>query len=450
MIPILRASDAGELKRRVMNRSQLQNEEVSRIVKEIVARVRQEGDAALFDYTAKFDHVTMTAETVLVTKDEIARAYAAASPDFLETLREAAANIESFHRQQVHKNFVVNDKPGIVLGQKYTPIEKAGVYVPGGTAAYPSSVLMNVLPAKVAGVKEIIMVTPPGRDGSVSYPLALVAADLAGVDKIYKVGGAQAVAALAFGTESIPRVDKITGPGNIFVANAKREVFGHVGIDMVAGPSEVLVIADDSANPRYVAADLLSQAEHDPLAAAILVTDSETLAAAVQAEIARQTALLPRRDVIEKSLTAYGTIVVAPTLPDCADIANQIAPEHMELSVADPYGLLPLIENAGAIFLGHYSPEPLGDYLAGPNHVLPTSGTARFFSPLSVDDFVKKSSLICCSRAELEREGRAVWLGDDLPRSFILVGEGNAPPTVYISQLSTATLLRRMENNSFE
>ena len=365
MIPILRASDAGELKRRVMNRSQLQNEEVSRIVKEIVARVRQEGDAALFDYTAKFDHVTMTAETVLVTKDEIARAYEAASPEWLDAMREAARRITAFHEKQKQNTW------------------------------------LNF---------EIIMVTPPGRDGSVSYPLALVAADLAGVDKIYKVGGAQAVAALAFGTESIPRVDKITGPGNIFVANAKREVFGHVGIDMVAGPSEVLVIADDSANPRYVAADLLSQAEHDPLAAAILVTDSETLAAAVQAEIARQTALLPRRDVIEKSLTAYGTIVVAPTLPDCADIANQIAPEHMELSVADPYGLLPLIENAGAIFLGHYSPEPLGDYLAGPNHVLPTSGTARFFSPLSVDDFVKKSSLICCSRAELERVSEQVML----------------------------------------
>lgn len=409
MIPILRASDAGELKRRVMNRSQLQNEEVSRIVKEIVARVRQEGDAALFDYTAKFDHVTMTAETVLVTKDEIARAYEAASPEWLDAMREAARRITAFHEKQ-KQNTWLNFDPAISLGQKITPLKRVGVYVPGGTAAYPSSVLMNVLPAKVAGVKEIIMVTPPGRDGSVSYPLALVAADLAGVDKIYKVGGAQAVAALAFGTESIPRVDKITGPGNIFVANAKREVFGHVGIDMVAGPSEVLVIADDSANPRYVAADLLSQAEHDPLAAAILVTDSETLAAAVQAEIARQTALLPRRDVIEKSLTAYGTIVVAPTLPDCADIAKQIAPEHMELSVADPYGLLPLIENAGAIFLGHYSPEPLGDYLAGPNHVLPTSGTARFFSPLSVDDFVKKSSLICCSRAELERVSEQVML----------------------------------------
>ena len=384
MIPILRASDAGELKRRVMNRSQLQNEEVSRIVKEIVARVRQEGDAALFDYTVKFDHVTMTAETVLVTKDEIARAYAAASPEWRDAMREAARRITAFHEKQ-KQNTWLNFDPAISLGQKITPLKRVGVYVPGGTAAYPSSVLMNVLPAKVAGVKEIIMVTPPGRDGSVSYPLALVAADLAGVDKI-------------------------TGPGNIFVANAKREVFGHVGIDMVAGPSEVLVIADDSANPRYVAADLLSQAEHDPLAAAILVTDSETLAAAVQAEIAHQTALLPRRAVIEKSLTAYGTIVVAPTLPDCADIANQIAPEHMELSVADPYGLLPLIENAGAIFLGHYSPEPLGDYLAGPNNVLPTIGTARFFSPLSVDDFVKKSSLICCSRAELERVSEQVML----------------------------------------
>ena len=392
----------------ILNRDIRAEASVEATVDAIIADVRARGDAALKDYALKFDHAQL--DELRVSQAEIDEAFEAAGEDFVTTLKMAAANIRAFHEHQVHKNFVMNDTPGIVLGQKYTPIEKAGVYVPGGTAAYPSSVLMNVLPAKVAGVKEIIMVTPPGRDGSVSYPLALVAADLAGVDKIYKVGGAQAVAALAFGTESIPRVDKITGPGNIFVANAKREVFGHVGIDMVAGPSEVLVIADDSANPRYVAADLLSQAEHDPLAAAILVTDSETLAAAVQAEIARQTALLPRRDVIEKSLTAYGTIVVAPTLPDCADIANQIAPEHMELSVADPYGLLPLIENAGAIFLGHYSPEPLGDYLAGPNHVLPTSGTARFFSPLSVDDFVKKSSLICCSRAELERVSEQVML----------------------------------------
>ena len=377
-------------------------------VTDILEQVRTRGDEAVRELTARFDGVD--APIRCLTREELGELAKACSPKVYGALERAAEQIADFHQRQVQQSWLTTKEDGTILGQRIRGLARVGIYVPGGTAAYPSSVLMNVLPAKVAGVKEIIMVTPPGRDGSVSYPLALVAADLAGVDKIYKVGGAQAVAALAFGTESIPRVDKITGPGNIFVANAKREVFGHVGIDMVAGPSEVLVIADDSANPRYVAADLLSQAEHDPLAAAILVTDSETLAAAVQAEIARQTALLPRRDVIEKSLTAYGTIVVAPTLPDCADIANQIAPEHMELSVADPYGLLPLIENAGAIFLGHYSPEPLGDYLAGPNHVLPTSGTARFFSPLSVDDFVKKSSLICCSRAELERVSEQVML----------------------------------------
>ncbi|MBR3763737.1 MAG: histidinol dehydrogenase [Clostridia bacterium] len=409
MIPILNMSDTQALKARVMNRSQLQNDEISARVKEIVARVREEGDKALFDYTARFDQVTLTAETVQVTREEIDKAYEAASPEWLDAMREAARRITAFHEKQ-KTNTWMNFDPAISLGQKITPLSRVGVYVPGGTAAYPSSVLMNVLPAKVAGVRDIVMVTPPGKDGGVSYPLALVAADIAGVDRIFKVGGAQAVAALAFGTESIPRVDKITGPGNIYVANAKREVFGHVGIDMVAGPSEVLVIADDSADPRYVAADLLSQAEHDPLAAAILVTDSAALADAVDAELARQTALLPRKEVVEKSLSAYGTIVVAPTLADCADIANQIAPEHLELSVADPYALLPLIENAGAIFMGHYSPEPLGDYFAGPNHVLPTSGTARFFSPLNVDDFVKKSSLICCSRAELERVADQVIL----------------------------------------
>ena len=409
MIPILKMSDAAALKARVMNRSQLQDDEISARVKEIVARVREEGDKALFDYTARFDKVTLTAETVQVTREEIDAAYKAASPEWLAAMREAARRITAFHEKQ-KTNTWMNFDPAISLGQKITPLKRVGVYVPGGTAAYPSSVLMNVLPAKVAGVKDIVMVTPPGKDGGVSYPLALVAADIAGVDRIFKVGGAQAVAALAFGTESIPRVDKITGPGNIYVANAKREVFGHVGIDMVAGPSEVLVIADASADPRYVAADLLSQAEHDPLAAAILVTDSEALADAVDVELARQTALLPRKEVVEKSLSAYGTIVVAPTMADCADIANQIAPEHLELSVADPYALLPLIENAGAIFMGHYSPEPLGDYFAGPNHVLPTSGTARFFSPLNVDDFVKKSSLICCSRAELEKVADQVIL----------------------------------------
>ncbi len=409
MIPILKMSDAAALTARVMNRSQLQNDEISARVKEIVARVRQEGDAALFEYTARFDKADITAANVQVTREEIDRAYEAASPEWLAAMREAAKRITAFHEKQ-KQNTWMNFDPAISLGQKITPLKRVGVYVPGGTAAYPSSVLMNVLPAKVAGVKEIVMVTPPGRDGGVSYPLALVAADIAGVDRIYKVGGAQAVAALAFGTQSIPRVDKITGPGNIYVANAKREVFGHVGIDMVAGPSEVLVIADESADPRYVAADLLSQAEHDPLAAAILVTDSETLANQVDAELEKQTALLPRREVVEKSLAAYGTLVVAPTLADCADIANQIAPEHLELSVAEPYALLPLIENAGAIFMGHYSPEPLGDYFAGPNHVLPTSGTARFFSPLSVDDFVKKSSLICCSRQELEKVADQVIL----------------------------------------
>ncbi|MGN1019337.1 MAG: histidinol dehydrogenase [Aristaeellaceae bacterium] len=409
MIPILMASDAKALQQRVMERSQLQNDDIAARVKEIVARVRQEGDAALFDYTRRFDHADITADTVQVTREEIDAAYAAASPEWLEAMREAARRITAFHEKQ-KQNTWIDFQPGIALGQKITPLQKVGVYVPGGTAAYPSSVLMNVLPAKVAGVEEIVMVTPPGRDGGVSYPLALAAADIAGVDRIFKVGGAQAVAALAFGTESIPRVDKITGPGNIYVANAKREVFGHVGIDMVAGPSEVLVIADASADPRHVAADLLSQAEHDPLAAAILVTDSEALACAVDEELARQTALLPRQEVIRQSLGAYGTIVVAGSLAECADIANRIAPEHLELSVEAPYALLPLIRNAGAIFLGHYSPEPLGDYLAGPNHVLPTSGTARFFSPLSVDDFVKKSSIICCTREELEAVSDQVML----------------------------------------
>ena len=409
MLPILYANDTKALRERVMNRSQLENDTISARVKEIVRRVREEGDAALFEYTERFDHAKLTADTVQVTREEIDAAYAAASPEWMEAMREAIRRITAFHEKQ-KQNTWVDFQPEIALGQKVTPLRRVGVYVPGGTAAYPSSVLMNVLPAKVAGVREIIMVTPPGADGGVSYPLALVAADMAGVDKVYKIGGAQAVAALAFGTETIPRVDKITGPGNIYVANAKREVFGHVGIDMVAGPSEVLVIADDTTDPRYVAADLLSQAEHDPLAAAILVTDSAKLASAVDAELARQTDLLPRKEVVEQSLSAYGTIVVAPTMEDCADIANQIAPEHLELSVADPYALLPLIENAGAIFMGHYSPEPLGDYFAGPNHVLPTSGTARFFSPLSVDDFVKKSSLICCSRAELERVADQVIL----------------------------------------
>ena len=422
MLPILYANDTKALRERVMNRSQLENDTISARVKEIVRRVREEGDAALFEYTERFDHARLTADTVHVTREEIDAAYAAASPEWMEAMREAIRRITAFHEKQ-KQNTWVDFQPEIALGQKVTPLRRVGVYVPGGTAAYPSSVLMNVLPAKVAGVREIIMVTPPGADGGVSYPLALVAADMAGVDKVYKIGGAQAVAALAFGTETIPRVDKITGPGNIYVANAKREVFGHVGIDMVAGPSEVLVIADDSADPAYAAADLLSQAEHDPFAAAIFVTDSAELAEKVNAELERQTALLPRRDTVEASLGAYGAIIICENLAQCADIANQIAPEHLELCVRDPYALMALIDNAGAIFLGHYSPEPLGDYFAGPNHVLPTSGTARFFSPLSVDDFVKKSSIICCTRDELERVADQVIL---LARSEGLDAHANA------------------------
>ena len=422
MLPILYANDTKALRERVMNRSQLENDTISARVKEIVRRVREEGDAALFEYTERFDHARLTADTVQVTREEIDAAYAAASPEWMEAMREAIRRITAFHEKQ-KQNTWVDFQPEIALGQMVTPLRRVGVYVPGGTAAYPSSVLMNVLPAKVAGVREIIMVTPPGADGGVSYPLALVAADMAGVDKVYKIGGAQAEAALAFGTETIPRVDKITGPGNIYVANAKREVFGHVGIDMVAGPSEVLVIADDSADPAYAAADLLSQAEHDPFAAAIFVTDSAELAEKVNAELERQTALLPRRDTVEASLGAYGAIIICENLAQCADIANQIAPEHLELCVRDPYALMALIDNAGAIFLGHYSPEPLGDYFAGPNHVLPTSGTARFFSPLSVDDFVKKSSIICCTRDELERVADQVIL---LARSEGLDAHANA------------------------
>ena len=402
MVPIIAANDSEQLKKRVMSRSQLTNDEITARVKAIVNRVRGEGDRALLAYTKDFDHAEMTPETLRVSREEIEEAYRHADPAWLEAMREAALRITAFHEKQIQKTWI-DFQPGMALGQKITPLNRAGVYVPGGTAAYPSSVLMNVLPAKVAGVREIIMVTPPGADGKVSYPLTLVAADIAGVDQIYKVGGAQAIAALAFGTETIPRVDKITGPGNIYVALAKREVFGYVGIDMVAGPSEVLVVADESANPAWVAADLLSQAEHDPMAAAILVTDSDALAREVDRELARQTELLPRREVVRKSLSAYGTCVVCENLDVCAEIVNEIAPEHCELYVKDPYALLPAIRNAGAFFLGPWSPEPLGDYFAGPNHVLPTSGTARFFSPLSVDDFVKKSSFICAARSELEQ-----------------------------------------------
>lgn len=362
--------------------------DVAAIVADIIADVRENGDTAVKAYCAKFDKAELT--SLEVTPEEIQAAVSQVEPEFLDILREAAENIRAFHSRQVRNSFVIADKPGIVLGQKITPIEKVGVYVPGGTAAYPSTVLMDTIPAKIAGCPQLVMVTPPGRDGKVN-PAILAAASIAGVDRIFKVGGAQAIAALAYGTESIPKVDKIVGPGNAFVAEAKKQVFGRVSIDMIAGPSEILVIADGKSNPVHVAADLLSQAEHDKLASAVLVTDSEELALAVQAELERQLPLLPRQEIARASIENNGKIIVAETLMAGIEIANEIAPEHLELQVDDPFSYLDAIQNAGSIFLGRSCPEALGDYFAGPNHTLPTSGTARFSNPLSVDDFVKKS-----------------------------------------------------------
>ncbi len=362
--------------------------DVAAIVADIIADVKENGDRAVKAYCAKFDKAELT--SLEVTPEEIQAAVSQVEPEFLDILREAAENIRAFHSRQVRNSFVIADKPGIVLGQKITPIEKVGVYVPGGTAAYPSTVLMDTIPAKIAGCPQLVMVTPPGRDGKVN-PAILAAASIAGVDRIFKVGGAQAIAALAYGTESIPKVDKIVGPGNAFVAEAKKQVFGRVSIDMIAGPSEILVIADGKSNPVHVAADLLSQAEHDKLASAVLVTDSEELALAVQAELERQLPLLPRQEIARASIENNGKIIVAETLMAGIEIANEIAPEHLELQVDDPFSYLDAIQNAGSIFLGRSCPEALGDYFAGPNHTLPTSGTARFSNPLSVDDFVKKS-----------------------------------------------------------
>ena len=362
--------------------------DVAAIVADIIADVKANGDRAVKAYCAKFDKAELT--SLEVTPEEIQAAVSQVEPEFLDILREAAENIRAFHSRQVRNSFVIADKPGIVLGQKITPIEKVGVYVPGGTAAYPSTVLMDTIPAKIAGCPQLVMVTPPGRDGKVN-PAILAAASIAGVDRIFKVGGAQAIAALAYGTESIPKVDKIVGPGNAFVAEAKKQVFGRVSIDMIAGPSEILVIADGKSNPVHVAADLLSQAEHDKLASAVLVTDSEELALAVQAELERQLPLLPRQEIARASIENNGKIIVAETLMAGIEIANEIAPEHLELQVDDPFSYLDAIQNAGSIFLGRSCPEALGDYFAGPNHTLPTSGTARFSNPLSVDDFVKKS-----------------------------------------------------------
>lgn len=386
----------------ILNRDIRAEADVEATVDAIIADVRARGDAALIEYAAKFDHAELN--DVRVSQAEIEEAFAElekTDPEFITTLKMAAENIRHFHEQQLHKNFVVNDKPGIVLGQKYTPIQRAGVYVPGGTAAYPSTVLMDVIPAKVAGVGQIVMTTPAGRDGKVN-PAILAAAVIAGIDLIFKTGGAQAVAALAYGTESVPAVDKIVGPGNIYVATAKRKVFGKVGIDMIAGPSEILVLADGTCNPAWVAADLLSQAEHDRLASAVLLTDSMAQAQAISCEMERQAKLLPRWDIIKESVANYGCAIVFDELTDACKMADVVAPEHLEVVTAAPRELLPYLHNAGAIFLGQYAPEPLGDYMAGPCHVLPTSGTARFFSPLSTDTFLKKTSVIEYTRDALE------------------------------------------------
>ena len=403
MIPILKLKDLTD--EQILNRDIQAEENVSAAVDAVIANVRQNGDAALLEYTEKFDGVTL--EGLQVSDEEIACAILQTSPELVDTIRTAAANIEAFHRAQVRQDLVLTDRPGIVLGQRYTPIEKVGICVPRSPVAFPSTILMNVIPAKIAGVKDIVLVTPPEKDGSVS-PAALVAAAVAGVDRIFKVGGAQAVAALAYGTETVPAVDKIVGPGGIFVATAKRKVFGKVGIDMIAGPSEILVLADGSCNPKWVAADLLSQAEHDVLASAVLVTDSEELAQAVQVEVERQLSLLPREPIARKSIEGSSKILLCDSLEEAIDTANRIAPEHLEICTDDPFAILSRIKNAGSIFLGKNAPEALGDYFAGPNHTLPTSGTARFSSPLGVDDFVKKSQFIYYTRDALEQVAQPI------------------------------------------
>lgn len=370
-------------------------------VAQILEEVREKGDEALFAYTERFDGAKLSGETVLVTGEEIREAYQEVPEQLVAVIRRALKNIEDYHAKQKQYSWFDSKPDGTILGQKVTPLKRVGVYVPGGKAAYPSSVLMNILPAKVAGVEEILMVTPPGKDGKVT-PTTLVAAHEAGATAIYKAGGAQAVAALAYGTESIPKVDKIVGPGNIYVALAKKAVYGHVSIDAIAGPSEILVIADETADPRYVAADLLSQAEHDELASAILITTSQELAEAVSGEVDQFLTVLSRAEIIRKSLDNYGYILVADTMDEAVEIANEIASEHLEIQTRNPYEVMTKIRNAGAIFLGSYASEPLGDYFAGPNHVLPTNGTAKFFSPLSVDDFIKKSSIIAYSREALQ------------------------------------------------
>ena len=391
-----------ELLGNLLNRNPGSYTEYEKTVNDIIENVRKDGDKALFDYTFRFDKCQLDSESVKVTRAEIDQAYKKLNPELIEVMKRSAENIRVFHEKQKRNSWIETREDGSILGMRIMPIEISGVYVPGGKAAYPSSVLMNVVPAKVAGVERIVMCTPPGQDGSVN-PGTLVAADIAGVTEVYKVGGAQAIAAMAFGTESIPKVDKITGPGNIFVALAKKACFGHVSIDSIAGPSEILVLADDSANARYVAADLLSQAEHDELASAILITTSERLAKEVSAEIDEFLKTLSRADIIKKSLDNYGYIFVADNMDDAIDAANAVASEHLEIITKNPYETMTRIKNAGAMFLGEYSSEPLGDYFAGPNHILPTNRTSRFFSPLNVDDFLKKSSIISYSKEALSK-----------------------------------------------
>jgi histidinol dehydrogenase len=399
MIKIMKYTNMVELKNE-LSRSQFSHDDVNTIVKDILDDVKLRGDQALYDYNKKFDNVSLS--SLQVTEKEIEDAFNRLDKELLEVIRYSHENIVRYHTKQKRNDFLDKDTDGVILGQIINPIEKVGIYVPGGTAAYPSTVLMNAVPAKVAGVEEIVMVTPPNEDGTIS-DVILAAAKIAGVTKIFKVGGAQAVAALSYGTETIPAVYKIVGPGNIFVAMAKKMVFGEVAIDMVAGPSEVLIISDDSSNPVHIAADLLSQAEHDKLAACILVTTSEELAKSVAIEIESQLAELPRQEIARESINNNGKIIIAKSIEEAILISNEIAPEHLELAVMDPFALLSKIKNAGSIFLGHNTPEPLGDYLAGPNHTIPTSGTAKFASPLSVDDFIKKSSVIYYSKEALEK-----------------------------------------------
>ncbi len=405
----LTADSKKDLLNNLLKRSPNNYSEYESTVADIIADVRANKDQAVFSYTHKFDKWEIDETNIRVTPAEMDEAFAAIDEEFVRVMKASTQNIADFHKKQLHNSWIDPRPDGSILGQKILPIAISGVYVPGGKAAYPSSVLMNVIPAKVAGVKRIIMTTPAGADGKVN-PGTLVAAQIAGVDEIYKVGGAQAIAAMAFGTESIPKVDKITGPGNIFVALAKKACFGYVSIDSIAGPSEILVIADESANPRYVAADLLSQAEHDELASAILITTSEALADQVSVEIENFLKELSREEIIRKSLDNYGYQLIADSMEDAIDAANAIASEHLEILTKDPYQVMTKIENAGAIFLGEYSSEPLGDYYAGPNHILPTNGTARFFSPLNVDDFMKKTSIISYSREALEKAHKDIEL----------------------------------------